>query len=134
MQKSMNTTQYKPVTRIHKEKVVLANGQFARWLSRRTGASHTALSTALQLIGNGIVDALAEGYQFQWLRLGTFETRELEPRMRYNRVKKAKYMSRPSTIVHFRKAQGLNDTVRARAAKAMQDQIMNPTAKPAERK
>lgn len=125
----MALTKYVPTTRVNGEKIVLRNNQFARFLSRRTGLSQRALSRAVKLIGDGILQVLAEGYDFQWLGLGTFETRELKPRKRYHRMKGEVYVSRPSVIVHFHKSPSLNDSVRNLAIQRLDALLAEPTVK-----
>jgi nucleoid DNA-binding protein len=111
------------------EKIVLQSNQFARWLSKRTGVSNKAISSAINIIGKGILDALANGYSFQWRQIGTFEMREQKPRVRYHRKHKERYMAAPSVVVHFKKAPKLNETVRRKAAQVVDDMVKKPTAK-----
>lgn len=130
----MALTKYIPTTRLSGDKVVLRTNQLARIISRQTGVSAGALSAALKILGNGIVDALANGYDFQWQGIGTFETRELKPRTRYHRMKGERYMSQPSVVVHFKKAPSLNETVRRRASARLDKLDTNPTVKPVEKR
>lgn len=130
----MSFTKHIPQTRIHKEKVTLRNRQLARFISRRKGVSSEAVSQALKIIGEGIVEALAEGFDFQWFGIGTFETRVLKPRVRYNRVKRERYMSNESMIVHFRKSPGLTPTVRDMSIARLNQIVDTPAVKPLERR
>jgi nucleoid DNA-binding protein len=126
----MSLSKYVPTTRVSSEKLVLRNSQFARWLSKRTGASHTAVAKAIQIISKGIVEALANGYDVNLYGLGVFETRELKPRLRYHRLKKTTYMSEPSTIVHFRKSEYLTKRVRQLAAAQLEAMLDNSHVTP----
>jgi nucleoid DNA-binding protein len=112
----MSYTEYNPTTRVSSEKLIIQNGQFAKLLAKKTGVSQGALSKAINLISTGLIEALAEGYAVNLKGLGVFETRELKPRVRYHRIDKVRYTSKPSTIVHFRKSETLNRRVRALAA------------------
>lgn len=130
----MAFTKYIPTTRVSGEKILLRNNQLARFISKRNGVSAKAISQALILLGEGITDALAAGFDFQWKGMGTFETRELVPRIRYHRAKKEKYMSAPSVIVHFHKSPGLNNIVRDKASALLNDVVENPAVNPVGRK
>lgn len=121
---------YIPRNRVSNEKIVLRNGQFARWLSKRTGVSQKALAKAMELITNGIVEALADGYSVNFNRLGVFEAREMKPRLRYHYKEGTTYMSEPATVVHFRKSELLTSRVRELAASNLDNISTTPTVKP----
>lgn len=125
---------YKPVTRILPGKVTLSNIQFARWVSKRYGVSSVAMSRATRLLIEGMIDALAEGYSVQLKGLGKFEARELAPRMRFNRTQGVRYLSKPSVILHFKKSEKLNDTLRTRAKEKLDALSSNPTVVPSEKR
>lgn len=126
----MALTKYIPVSRFPKEKIVLRNNQFARWMSKRNGVSHAALSKAIQLITSGLLEALANGYNINLAGLGRFETREMPPRVRYHRLHGERYISQPSTVVHFRKSDILTKRVRELAAANLEDMVKTPAVKP----
>lgn len=126
----MTFEKYTPKTRVPSEKIVLRNGQFSRWLSKRTGVSAAALAKALQLISAGMLEALADGYSVALNGVGVFETRELKTRLRYHRLNRTTYMSAPSTVVHFRKSENLTKKVRELAAATLDNIQTTPTVKP----
>jgi nucleoid DNA-binding protein len=130
----MTSVKYVPTTRKSAEKIVMRNGQFVRWLARRSGVSHQALSSALMLLSKGIIEALANGFDVGIIGLGVFETRELQPRKRYQRLTKSYYISKPSVIVHFKKAYGLSYRVRAMAEAQLSKTMNTATVHPMVRK
>lgn len=117
------------ISRLTPEKIVMENQQFARWLARRKGVSAKALSTAINLLSDGIVEAMAEGYAVRVWRLGTFECREVKPRRRYHRIKKEIYTSPATTIVHFKKSENINERVR-NMSKARLDKMLSTPSVP----
>jgi nucleoid DNA-binding protein len=117
------------LSRLIPEKIVLENAGFTKFVARRTGVSAAALSTAHRLLTQGLVEALAEGYAVRWWGVGTFECREMPPRKRYHRLKKHVYMSPPTTLVHFKKTETLNQKVRDMAKARLEKALTNPLAK-----
>jgi nucleoid DNA-binding protein len=126
----MSLSKYTPTTRVLEEKVTLQNGQFSKLLAKKHGVSAAALAKALQLISAGLVEALAEGYDVSIKGIGVFQTRELKPRVRYHRLKKTRYLSNPSTIVHFRKSEQLTKRVRSLAAAQVEKLLEVPHVPP----
>ena len=121
-------------TRLTPEKVVMENQQFAKWSARRKGVSAKALATALNLLSDCLVEAMAEGYAVRWWRLGTFECREVAPRRRYHRIKKEVYTSPANTIVHFKKSENLNSRVRKMSKDRLEKMLMGSSVPLAVRK
>ncbi len=130
----MSFTKYTPKTRVPDERVLMRNGQFAKYLSRKTGVSSAALSKALNIISSGLVDALADGYNVNINALGTFEFREMPPHRRYHHQEKRIYMAPGHTVVHFRKSENLSKRVRRKAEAKLEDTIRKPTTSPNDNK
>lgn len=95
------------------EQILLQNKQFARFVSRRKGVSAVALSSAIRLLSEGVVEAMAEGYDVQLRGLGTFQVRMMKSRMRWHRITRQTYMAPPFAMVHFKKSPKLCKQVKA---------------------
>ena len=111
----MGDRKYKPVTSPPPERITLSGEEFAKWVAKRSNVSTAALKSATMLLINGIIDALAEGYDVKLFLLGTFELRRVAPQRRYHRLKKTMYVAPPRQRVHFNKSKTLNQRVVAKA-------------------
>ena len=129
----MPFSRYEPTTRIPSERTVLRNNQFARYVSKRTGVSSQALTKAIQLLSNGIIEALGDGFEVSLIGIGTFEVRELKPRKRFHRIEKRMYISEPSMIVHFKKSEQLTKRVRQAAEGNLESMATKTTINPSTR-
>lgn len=131
----MPVDKYKPACDLAPEQITLKNKQFARFVSRRKGVSAAALSSAMRILTEGLVEALAEGYNIQWVGLGTFQVRQMKSRMRYHRITRQVYMAPPFTMLHFKKskllAKTVKDNARARIAALSQKPTLPPEKIPA---
>lgn len=115
------------------EQIVLESQNFARFVARRKGVSAKALSTAIRLLSEGLVEAMSEGYAVRLYRLGLFEVRELPPRNRYHRLKRENYISPATTVVRFKKSENLNKRVRSMSKERLDKMEAEPTIRPAVR-
>lgn len=122
------------LSRLTPDKFVMENQQFARWLGRRKGVSAKALASAINLLSQGIIEAMGEGYAVRVWGLGLFENREIGPRRRYHRLNKDVYTSPPTTIVHFSKSENLNKKVRSLAKARLERMASEPSVPLAVRK
>jgi len=120
-------TVYKRKSEVAPEQITIHNNQFARFVSRRKGVSASALSTAIRLLSEGVVEAMAEGYNVQLFKLGTFEIRKMPPRMRYHRITKQTYMAEPFHMVHFKKSPTLIKQVRKISKERLAVMLDKPT-------
>lgn len=123
---------YIPKGDLAPEQVLLKNKQFARFVSRRKGVSAKALSSAIRILTEGLVEALGEGYNVQLMGLGTFEVRQMRSRKRYHRITRQVYMAPPFLMMHFKKskllAKTVKDTARARVAALSQKSTLPVTS------
>lgn len=104
-----------PATRLPKEQVTMTQVQFCRWLAKEKNISAEALKVAMNLIGEGLVLAVARGYRIMWRGLLSIELRETKERKRYHRIRKEMYTQPPFCRVHIKTAEDLNNRVRTLA-------------------
>lgn len=122
---------YTPKSRVPKDRVMLTNVGFSRWLSKRKGVSSAALTSAMTLLIQGTKEAMAEGYGVRWIGLGTFEMRELPARNRYHRKEKRCYLSPPSVVAHFKKSDLLTHNIRKMSEARLAEMRTTPRVAPA---
>lgn len=120
----------KPKRKIAENRIVMANGAFAKWIAKRYGVSAPAVNKALQLLRDGITEALLEGYAIQINQLGVFETREQAPRRYWSRQNQCFFISKPATHVHFKKSPTLTKRIRYESEAKLAAMLAEPTVKP----
>jgi len=98
--------------RLPEAQVALTQRQFCKWLAKEKHVSSDALFTAMSIISDGMVLAIARGYRLVWRGLLSIELRELPARKRYHRLEKIIYEQPPSCRVHIGNASDLNKRVR----------------------
>lgn len=108
----MSDPRYKRKSAAVPEQITIRNKQFAKFVSRRKGVSARAMSSAVRLLTEGVLEAMGEGYNVQLIGLGTWEVRLMPARMRYHRITKVTYMAEPFYMAYFKKSPTLIKTVR----------------------
>jgi hypothetical protein len=119
---------YKPVARRTEKAVTLPPFQLSRFIANLNGGKvkPKLIMAAMDLLRDGIIAALAQGYKVSWPGLVYFDVRVLPPRNRWDGLAKAWYMSKPSVRVHVGTSASLTQKVVDKSEEFAAQQEINP--------
>ncbi len=104
---------YKPVARRTEKAVTLFPHQLAKFIAvQHEGKVKTkVIVAAMDLLRDGIIEALAQGFNVSWPGLLSAEVRVVKERERWDGLKKAYFSSPASVRVHIKTSPNLTQKV-----------------------